>query len=99
MSKHQPIMDGECGACHQMHASNNEHLFNDKSVIDLCGTCHDWTTHSTHPIGEKAVDPRNPNLRVTCISCHRSHGTEYKKMMYTPVINDLCTQCHTQYAR
>jgi predicted CXXCH cytochrome family protein len=97
--KHQPIKDGECSSCHDPHASNNLHLFLQPSVNDLCGSCHDWHKHSTHPIGEKAVDPRNPNLTLDCTSCHRSHGTEYKMMMYTPTVSEMCTQCHTKYMR
>jgi predicted CXXCH cytochrome family protein len=96
---HPPIAEGNCVACHSPHASDNSFLFKQASVIDLCGTCHDWQRHSTHPIGEKAVDPRNKNLFVQCLTCHRSHGTENKQFIYTPVVSELCTQCHAQYRR
>src|SRR5690606_35887207 len=71
-TKHEPIKEGECTVCHSPHASDNEHLFVEKSLVELCGTCHDWQKHSSHPIGDKAIDPRNRNLTVNCLSCHRS---------------------------
>jgi predicted CXXCH cytochrome family protein len=65
----------------------------------MCAQCHEWQTHSTHPIGEKFADPRNKNVTLQCLSCHRSHGTEYKHFIYYDTTNDLCIQCHTQYRR
>lgn len=98
-SKHVPVAEGNCTACHSPHASDNTFLFNSPSTIDICGTCHDWQKHSTHPIGAKVVDPRNRNLVLQCVSCHRSHGTEYKKMLYFENTSELCTQCHVKYKR
>ena len=51
-------------ACHDPHGSDSLFLANNASIIDLCGKCHDWQKHSTHPIGEKVKDPRNKNLNV-----------------------------------
>lgn len=98
-TKHPPIADGECTECHSVHSSNNSFLLNAASTLDVCGKCHEWQTHSTHPIGEKVVDPRNPNLTLNCLSCHRTHGTEYKRFLYFETVNDLCVQCHTKYRR
>lgn len=99
MLKHAPIKEGNCTACHAPHSSNNDFLLNESSVVELCGTCHDWYKHSTHPIGEKVLDTRNKNLHVQCLSCHRSHGSEYKFMMYYPQTTEMCTQCHAQLKR
>ncbi|SHJ27358.1 doubled CXXCH domain-containing protein [Malonomonas rubra DSM 5091] len=99
LTKHQPIDDGECSSCHSPHSSDNPFILTEKSNINLCGQCHDWQTHSTHPIGDDVIDPRNPNLSLDCLSCHRTHGTEYKHFIYTETINDLCVQCHQQYRR
>jgi predicted CXXCH cytochrome family protein len=98
-TKHSPVMNGECMACHTPHASNDTLLFNKSSVIEICGTCHEWQKHSSHPIGEKFVDPRNKNLRLQCLSCHRTHGTEHKNMLTFATITTLCTQCHEQFKR
>jgi DmsE family decaheme c-type cytochrome len=98
-TKHPPVAEGECTDCHSPHASDNLFLANEASTLDLCGECHDWEAHSTHPIGEKVVDPRNPNLTLQCTSCHRAHGTEYDVFLYFETTNDMCVQCHTEYRR
>lgn len=98
-TKHEPVARGECTACHEPHSSNNVFLFNKPVIFDVCGKCHEWQTHSSHPIGEKVVDPRNPNLILTCLSCHRSHGTEYKHFLYAKTTTEMCTACHIQFKR
>jgi len=98
-TKHEPIQEGMCTVCHSPHASDNPLLFTQASTIEMCGTCHDWQKHSTHPIGEKVIDKRNKNLTMQCISCHRAHGTEYKHMLPTSTVSDLCTQCHAEKGR
>ncbi|MBI4791494.1 MAG: cytochrome c3 family protein [Deltaproteobacteria bacterium] len=96
---HPPVADGDCTACHSPHASDNLFFMNEASTVTVCGNCHDWQTHSTHPIGEKVLDPRNQNITLQCMSCHRTHGTEYKHFMYFPDTQTLCVQCHEKYRR
>ncbi len=96
--KHKPVAEGECTKCHSPHASNNVFLL-DNATIDLCGSCHDWQKHTTHPIGAKIVDPRNRNLAVDCLSCHRSHGTDQKVFAYFDPKMELCVQCHAGFQR
>lgn len=96
-TKHPPIEKGQCTACHSPHASDNAALFKQASVVELCGTCHDWQKHSTHPLG--GTDPRNKNLTVQCLSCHRAHGNENKAFLHFSPVSEMCTQCHTQYKR
>ncbi len=96
--KHQPIKEGNCTACHAAHAGEGNYLLKQPSVIDLCGSCHDWQKHTTHPIG-KIKDPRSKNIAVDCLSCHRSHGTPFKNMLYMELQTELCTQCHEKYTR
>ena len=98
-TKHPPVNDGECATCHAPHSSDQVFLFRQTSIVDLCGTCHDWQKHSSHPIGAKIVDPRNKNLTLDCLSCHRSHGTEYKHFLYSGSVSEMCTQCHAQFKR
>jgi DmsE family decaheme c-type cytochrome len=98
-TKHEPVQSGTCTACHDPHSSNAPFIAKQENTIELCGTCHDWMKHSTHPIGENARDPRNKNLSVQCLSCHRAHGTEYKTMFPFPTQTELCVQCHEQFRR
>lgn len=99
VTKHAPVVEGECATCHTPHSSNGAYLLASESVMDVCGTCHDWQTHSTHPIGEKVRDQRNPNLTLDCLSCHRSHGTPFEHMAHADPKSDLCTQCHAELSR
>ncbi len=98
-TKHQPVADAACGACHDPHSSNAPLMLANPDIVEGCGSCHDWLTHSSHPMGEKAKDPRNRNLRVQCLSCHRGHGTEFKRMLLSATQTDLCVKCHEQYKR
>jgi predicted CXXCH cytochrome family protein len=99
VTKHKPIGEGECHRCHDPHSGNAPLLFVNPNSIELCGQCHDWQQHATHPIGEKVKDPRNPNLAVVCSSCHRAHGTEFKHMLPFPATTALCTNCHERFKR
>ncbi|HEX9021562.1 MAG TPA: cytochrome c3 family protein [Nitrospirota bacterium] len=98
-TKHEPVNEGQCTLCHAPHASDQIFLLQKPSVVETCGICHDWQKHSSHPIGEKVIDPRNKNLTLDCLSCHRSHGTEYKHFLYFGTTSEMCTQCHVQYKR
>ena len=96
---HNPIQEGSCEACHSSHASDSVFLLQQPSVIKLCESCHDWSKHSNHPMGEKVIDTRNKNITMQCLSCHRSHGTGYRYMISFPTVTDLCIQCHKQFKR
>jgi DmsE family decaheme c-type cytochrome len=96
---HNPIQEGNCEACHSSHGSDSVFLLKGSSIVELCGTCHDWQKHTAHPMGEKIRDPRNKNLGVQCLSCHQSHGTGYRYLIPFPTVNDLCVQCHKRYKR
>jgi predicted CXXCH cytochrome family protein len=98
-TKHEPVRDGQCTICHDPHSSDRPLALVSASVAEGCGTCHDWLEHSSHPMGPKVRDPRNRNLEVQCLSCHRAHGTEYKHMFPFATTTDLCTKCHEKFKR
>jgi len=97
--KHAPVEEGECTTCHSPHSSNSAFLLQSENTIALCGDCHDWESHSTHPIGKDIVDMRNANLTVDCLSCHFSHGSEHKFLAPFDAASDLCVDCHEQLGR
>jgi predicted CXXCH cytochrome family protein len=98
-TQHPPVAEGECAECHSPHGSDNLFLLNEATVLEVCEACHEWQTHSTHPIGENVVDTRNKNITVQCLSCHRTHGTEYEHFVYFDTTNEMCIQCHTDFRR
>ncbi len=99
VTKHPPIEQGDCTSCHSPHGSNNAFLFVAATQIEMCGACHDYAQHTGHPIGAKAIDPRNKNLSLDCESCHRAHGTSSKHFTHGDAGGELCVQCHTNYRR
>ena len=94
----EPIKKGNCTACHSPHAADNVLLIREQDIsFGLCGRCHEWETHSTHPIGEKFIDIRDKNLSLTCLSCHRACGTGNNPAMLTfSTTHELCIQCHVE---
>jgi predicted CXXCH cytochrome family protein len=98
-TRHPPVVQGECTACHDPHGASVPDLLRKADDVEICGKCHDWQKHSSHPIGGKLRDPRNPNLGLSCLSCHRAHGTEFKHMNPYPTTTELCTKCHEQFRR
>jgi DmsE family decaheme c-type cytochrome len=99
VSKHEPVKDGMCTTCHSPHASDTVLLLTQPTVIEVCTQCHDFSKHSSHPIGVKAIDPRNKNMTLDCMSCHKSHGNENKRMTHFQFGTELCVQCHVQLKR
>ena len=98
-AKHPPVAEGKCTACHDPHSTNGTLLFSDKHKPETCAPCHEHMSHSMHPMGAKFKDPRNKNLTVDCLSCHRAHGTEYKMLIPFAKATDLCTTCHEALRR
>jgi predicted CXXCH cytochrome family protein len=96
----EPVKKGNCTACHSPHSAQQALLFDGASSIDRCGRCHEWEAHSSHPIGAKVNDPRNRNLTMDCLSCHRGCGTSnYPNMLDFPTTYDLCVSCHVERKR
>jgi len=95
----EPVKTGSCTTCHAPHGADDILLMPRQSLIgnQICGKCHQWETHATHPIGEKVIDPRDKNLTVECLSCHKACGTGNKpNMMPFETTYDLCIQCHPE---
>lgn len=97
----QPVKTGNCVACHSPHAAESVLLMDPTEIIaQPCGQCHEWQTHSTHPIGSEIIDQRNPNVSLDCLSCHKSCGTGNNPfMLHNETTYELCVQCHTDRKR
>jgi predicted CXXCH cytochrome family protein len=96
----EPVKTGNCISCHSPHSADNILLMESGKISDICGKCHEWQTHSSHPIGEKVVDQRNRNLTLDCLSCHRACGTgNNPTMLHFPTTYETCIECHAERRR
>jgi predicted CXXCH cytochrome family protein len=84
----------DCTTCHKPHGADNARLFA-KADLDLCRGCHPDVHKGSHPMAPdpKAIDPRTKGP-VTCISCHKLHGADFKPYLPLSPDGDLCVQCH-----
>jgi predicted CXXCH cytochrome family protein len=97
----EPVKTGNCVVCHLPHGADNILNIDQAEITNKpCGKCHEWQTHSTHPIGEKIVDSRNKNITIDCLSCHKACGTENNpSMLPFETTYDLCVDCHIDRKR
>ena len=93
--KHPSVIKGECTNCHRPHGSNFRFFFK-TDELDLCASCHKKHATFTHPIGEKAIDPRSKRS-ITCITCHNLMGSSYDFALRFDRKKELCLQCHKGY--
>ena len=85
-----------CTDCHTIHGSDQIAMLKDKTN-KMCVKCHKRHVKFTHPIGDKAIDPRN-SQPMTCITCHDPcGGTMFKHQLRGSGERGLCIQCHQGY--
>jgi predicted CXXCH cytochrome family protein len=90
--KHPPVAEGRCTLCHEPHASDFPLLFTTPSQETTCRRCHSGEGHG-HQLSARQ-HPRNPNLPMDCMSCHRAHGTRYDHLLPVAKRDQLCVRCH-----
>ena len=90
--KHPEVKKGVCLDCHSAHASNDLYFFKD-DVATVCTGCHKRHGKFTHPLGEKAIDPRCKK-EMDCASCHNPMGARGGYNTIFDYKKELCIQCH-----
>jgi len=75
-------------------------------TIDACYQCHPPKVLGvSHPVGVPAkkttiIPDDLPTLKggiITCVTCHDSHGSNFKYFTRKKVTEDICTTCHKGY--
>jgi predicted CXXCH cytochrome family protein len=85
-SSHDPVRDGDCGACHDPHGGGPKLLA--RTGGELCATCHDVQA------GERARKKGHPPVaQGACRTCHLPHASELEQLG-AERIEDLCLRCH-----
>jgi predicted CXXCH cytochrome family protein len=98
---HKPFIDGQCGGCHDPHATNNEWVLK-KSSEEICLNCHKPDTdllNHRHPYNTKPKKKLASDLKLTpdglleCLSCHNPHSSKQPHMLKTEM-DAICIGCH-----
>lgn len=84
---HFPFKQGKCGACHDMHVSNNKGLIRD-DINSICLSCHE----NVKNLMKKAAI-HGALKKGTCSDCHYSHSSGNKYLL-VKTERDLCWSCH-----
>ena len=93
--RHPLVGKGQCSGCHRPHGSNYRHMLAGGEIA-ACTSCHKRHASLTHPLGDKAVDPRSKR-DITCITCHDPMGTGVEYSLRFDRRKSLCVQCHKGY--
>ena len=82
-----------CLDCHTGHASDSRYFM--VKGEDTCSTekCHQTQGRFTHPVGEKAIDPRS-STPMSCSTCHNPMGSPEEFILRAGKDRELCVQCH-----
>ena len=101
---HGPVDAAMCTVCHNPHASDQSAQL----VTELnqsCLSCHEGLIGKPHVIGamsatahplEGPENPREPQKKFNCSSCHDPHGGQFDKYFVGEVQSAmaLCAECH-----
>lgn len=77
-----------------------------ETSIRACDDCHAYLKQSyTHPVNVMpksgmtipAEYPLLPDGRISCMSCHATHGGDYEYRLLKSGKKELCLGCHTDY--
>jgi DmsE family decaheme c-type cytochrome len=85
--------DVSCSSCHTlMKAVSRENLLTAKTETETCAQCH------LLPRAQTLLNAHMPvrGGKMTCGSCHNSHGTIAESLISDHTINDNCYRCHAE---
>jgi predicted CXXCH cytochrome family protein len=86
---HKPVKDGNCGLCHDPHASDYDFRLTDFQA-NLCVGCHDSMV-----TGMTSKHIHEPLLETGCTDCHDPHAGE-DSVRLKKSSEEICFQCHKE---
>ncbi len=84
---HQPLLQGDCTACHNPHDSLHKYQLIAEGTA-LCFQCHDSSINKNKYL-------HGPSAMGGCILCHDPHSADYKSNLKAYGSN-LCVSCHKE---
>jgi predicted CXXCH cytochrome family protein len=102
---HGPVEAGICVACHDPHASDQPAQLL-AELNQSCLGCHEGVRGRPHVVNAGGVsgghplegpeNPRKPQEKLNCSSCHNPHGGQTERYFVDAVKSamQLCSECH-----
>jgi predicted CXXCH cytochrome family protein len=86
---HQPLLDGMCDQCHEVHASTHPTLLKQEPAT-LCTGCHEPVKLAAL----NAVATHTPMMDDrACLNCHNPHHGDHATLLRDEPLT-TCLQCH-----
>nr|MBF0220898.1 hypothetical protein [Desulfobulbaceae bacterium] len=96
---HKATTQKGCIVCHHQHSSPYRFQLR-TDITKLCYTCHPKISKMEnnhpvqgHPVFVKETAP-SEKFKVSCVSCHSPHSSEYDKLLPLEEMMMLCVNCH-----
>ncbi len=83
----------KCLDCHVSHGSNARYMLTAGDNTCSMEGCHPSQGRFTHPVGEKAIDPRSREP-MNCSTCHNPMGSPEEFILRAGKVVELCIKCH-----
>ena len=96
VSRHKPVREGACGACHDVHGGALAKLLKAGARGAVCRGCHPNPAGSHHlfPVAELLVKEGGARAEVSgCLHCHLPHASSQRKLLL-PTNHGVCQGCH-----
>jgi predicted CXXCH cytochrome family protein len=96
-SRHSPVAEGACAACHDLHGGMNPQLLKNGARGTVCRGCHrnPAGAHHLFPVAElEAAKGGAGATRDECTHCHDPHASSQRKLLPAPS-DGVCQGCHT----
>ena len=87
---HKPVEQGNCGSCHNPHASKHDGLLNEAKNV-ICYICH--KNGQTNEFNRTII--HSPVKVGNCIACHDPHSSANNALLVKNR-EDICFSCHTK---
>ncbi len=95
-SRHAPVKEGACGACHDLHGGVASHLLKREAGGRVCLGCHKepkGTHHGATPAEPGTGDGDSQPEANGCVHCHLPHASSETRLLRA--FNDrVCRGCH-----
>jgi predicted CXXCH cytochrome family protein len=102
---HKPVALDVCRLCHKL-VDPKEHSFKlVRTRKELCGNCHQEQTRDLKII--PSAEQFKPKAQVgkgkylhkpveegKCLDCHNPHSSDYKFLLKSATVAELCSKCH-----